>query len=174
LPDGGSIPCSAESVAFEIMADSELSVDPDLVRQAAVAVLQYFRNDVQRTEVTPSEFAAALAQALARLGLQVAGVDLPPAMRVQVADLDEIARRSEASCELDFYRRLKLEIQVRLSTGPRVLRFRSLRATAKRLVGARRWCPRSQTASDQIVAYLRECFGREPRAAQAECLLLVD
>ena len=39
---GESIPCSAEVVTIELVGDSKL--DPQIVREAAAAVVYYFRN----------------------------------------------------------------------------------------------------------------------------------
>src|SRR5260370_1161997 len=68
---GQIIPCSAEFVAVELIGEAVGSLDPELVQQAASAVLHYFKEDLGWTTVTVGEFSKALEQALQALGLQV-------------------------------------------------------------------------------------------------------
>ena len=75
--------------------------------------------------------------------------------------LPELATSAGKGCELFFFQRLRAELRTHLQTTPRVVRFQGLRSCVKQLAGRRRWCPRCQTLSDQIVEYLRECFTSE-------------
>ena len=47
---GESIPCSAEVVTIELVGDSKL--DPEIVREAASAVVYYFRHELGRDNVS--------------------------------------------------------------------------------------------------------------------------
>src|SRR4051794_24010522 len=69
--EGQIIPCSAEFVAVELIGDAASSLDPELVQQAASAVLHYFKEDLGWTTVSVGEFSKALEQALQALGLRV-------------------------------------------------------------------------------------------------------
>src|SRR5436190_22294220 len=92
---GESIPCSAEVVTIELVGDSKL--DPQIVREAAAAVVYYFRNELGRDNVSVEEFSRALQKVLCRLGYDVTapGVEdnnLPdPIDRLAVASLPELA-----------------------------------------------------------------------------------
>jgi hypothetical protein len=164
---GESIPCSAEVVTIELVGDSKL--DPQIVREAAAAVVYYFRNELGRDNVSVEEFSRALQKVLCRLGYQVSSPDasgddddFPSALdRLAVANLPEIATSSGKGCELFFFQRLRTELKTQLQTAPRVMRFQGLRTCVKQLAGRQRWCPRCQTLNDQIVEYLRECFTSE-------------
>ena len=164
---GESIPCSAEVVTIELVGDSKL--DPEIVREAASAVVYYFRNELGRDNVSIEEFSRALQKVLCRLGYDVTtadsdsdGKDMDEALdRLAIANLPELATSSGKGCELFFFQRLRTELRTQLKTAPRVVRFQGLRTCVKQLAGRQRWCPRCQKLNDQIVDYLRECFGSE-------------
>src|SRR5438552_3224385 len=62
-PNGESIPCAVEKVTVELIGGAVDSLDKDLIRNAAVAVLHYFREELGRQTVTMAEFSLALEQA---------------------------------------------------------------------------------------------------------------
>lgn len=68
---GDSIPCSAESVSVELLGDAAAVIDPEIVRNAAAAVLHYFRVEQGRESVSVGEFLVALKTALSAVGLQM-------------------------------------------------------------------------------------------------------
>jgi hypothetical protein len=165
---GESIPCSAEVVTIELVGDSK--IDPETVREAAAAVVYYFRNELGRENVSVEEFSHALQRVLCRLGYQVTapdgaasdGDELCEAFeRLAVADLPELASSSGKGFELFFFQRLRDELRAHLQAAPRIVRFQGLRRCVKQLAGRQRWCPRCQSLNDQIVQYLRECFSSE-------------
>jgi hypothetical protein len=160
--DGESIPCSAEAVTIELMGDSVEQVDMQTVREAAAAVVHYFRNELQKDHVSVNEFAAALEKVLAGFGFSVTSAGYKEGdRRICVVDLDQLASSSAPGGELIFFGRLREELKVRLEESPNVLRLQGLRPCVKSLAGARRWTGKCQTLNDQIVEYLRECFTRE-------------
>jgi hypothetical protein len=163
---GESIPCSAEVVTIELVGDSK--IDPETVREAAAAVVYYFKNELHRETVSVEEFSCALQKVLCRLGFHVSSpdgvedIDAPnPISNLAVTSLPELATSSGKGCELFFFQRLRSELRNHLQASPRVLRFQGLRSCVKQLAGRQRWCPRCQTLNDQIVEYLRECFTSE-------------
>ncbi|HEY6227447.1 MAG TPA: hypothetical protein VI282_10035 [Verrucomicrobiae bacterium] len=161
---GESIPCSAEVVTIELVGDSNL--DPQIVREAAAAVVYYFRQELGRDNVSVEEFSNALQKILCRLGYKVsspegADVNADEFDEFAIANLPELATSAGKGCELFFFQRLRAELRTHLQTTPRVVRFQGLRSCVKQLAGRQRWCPRCQTLSDQIVEYLRECFTSE-------------
>lgn len=161
---GESIPCSAEVVTIELVGDAQL--DPQVVREAAAAVVYYFRNELGRDNVSVEEFSRALQRVLGNLGYEVSSPDADntnadspaPLQNAAIANLPELATCCGKGCELFFFQRLRSELQTHLRTAPRMVRFQGLRTCVKQLAGRQRWCPRCQTLSDQIVDYLRECF----------------
>lgn len=177
---GDKIPCSVEKLTIEVLAESLEQIDPEVIHQAAHAVLHYFKDDLGRDTVTVDEFTAALEQVLTGLGYQVEGCTtatpaLPAAgakgQKVVEADLEAMAGACGDSLELDFYPSLRRELRSLLSGTPRLVRFRGLRPCAKRLARVRRWCPRCAEVSDEIVRFLRDCWGAErPRK---DCQLMV-
>jgi len=75
-----------------------------------------------------------------------------------------LARESGQGGELFFFPRLRDELRKQLRERPQVLRFRGLRGCVMHLVRARHWSPRCRTLEEQIVIFLRQCVGVEPRA----------
>src|SRR4051794_10743185 len=64
---GEYIPCSVKEVTVELMGDTLPCLDKEVIKNAASAVLHYFREEQGRTSVSLAEFSLALEQALAAL-----------------------------------------------------------------------------------------------------------
>ncbi|MEW6304246.1 MAG: hypothetical protein AB1705_12285 [Verrucomicrobiota bacterium] len=174
MSTGETIPCSAELVTFELLGDAAASVDQELIRNAAAAVLHYFKEEHGRDYVSLAEFSQTLAEVLKGFGLNVRvpgpGEKIPaPDRRVVGLDLRRLAADAGKGFELIFFQRLRDEMTVQLGHETRQVRFNGLRGCVKQLVGARRWTPRCQQLSDQIVEYLRGCLDREHK----DCSLVV-
>ena len=169
---GQIIPCSAELVAVELIGDSSGSVDAELVKQAAAAVLHYFREDIGLTTVTVGEFSRALANALNALGIRIESPDVEEVGPVSSYDLRRLIVGPDNALELGFFPLLREELRNRLERSPQVLRFHGLRSCVKQLVGAKRWSHRCQTLNDQIVDYLRACLATE--SASSSCDLVIS
>lgn len=174
VPGAGTIPCSAEAVTVELIGEAAEVLSPDVVRHAASAVLHYFREELGRLSVTVGEFAQALARVLRGFGLVVSCADGEGLDRVESGvvelDLRKIAVESGKAYELLFFPSLRRQLSECLQPGVKVMKFRGLRGCVKQLLGARRWSPRCQVYSDQLVAYLRASFSIQ---GEAECALLV-
>ena len=173
--NGEHIPCAVEDVSVEIIGAAVDQLDHEIVKEAAAAVLHYFKVERQQTIVTIAEFTAALEEVLRGLGLvMTAAAPKPePALTGSVAEtsLDLLAEETGDGGELLFFPRLREEMRQQLSLSPRLLRFSGLHDCVKRLVGARRWCDRCRAMSDQIVGYLRQCLDENHRA---DCALVVS
>ena len=158
---GENIPCSAEVVTIELVGEANL--DPEVVREAAAAVVCYFRNELGREHVSVEEFSCALQKVLRKLGYQVSGnnEETKPESAMGVTNLPELASSSGKGYELFFFQRLRGELKSQLKCAPQIVRFQGLRTCVKQLAGRRRWCPTCERLSDHIVEYLRECFTAE-------------
>lgn len=186
-PAGENIPCSAESVSVELLGEAAAVIDPEIVRNAAHAVLHYFRVEQGRESVSVGEFMQALKTALSGVGLdindmtpKILGADASPAPEppapssaalVAETDLRTLATESGTTFELFFFSRLREIMGEQLSQSPSILRFTGLRSCVKQLTGSRRWCRRCQRLSDQIVTYLRTCLTNRPTGSA--CALVV-
>lgn len=170
---GDKIPCSVEKLTIEILADSLDHIDPQVIQQAAAAVLHYFKDDLGRDNVTVGEFTTALERVLQGLGFQVEGstITKPSEEAVAEVDLAHLAASHGTGLELDFYNSLRQSLREALVTTPRVVRFSGLRPCAKRLARVRRWCPKCTQVSDEIVGFLRACWGAEAQARQTALLV---
>ncbi|MFO1500738.1 MAG: hypothetical protein U1G07_20525 [Verrucomicrobiota bacterium] len=169
---GQIIPCSAELIAVELIGDAAGNLDPELVKQAAAAVLHYFRQDLGWTTVTVGEFSRALAEALNSLGIRIEPDDEAEEQGpICSYDLRRLLCGRDKALELGFFPLLRQELRCRLERSPQVLRFHGLRSCVKELVGAKRWSNRCQTLNDQIVEYLRACFATE--SASSSCELVI-
>lgn len=165
LEDGESVPCSAESVTIELLGEGLSDIDPAVVREAAAAVVYYFKADQGRDLVSVREFAEALEKVLQNLGYEIAACN-EHAREEEGVDLREIACTAGKGFELVFFQNLRDELQSRLKNAPegdqQVIRFVGLRGCVKQLVGAQRWSRRCESLSDQIVDYLRTCLQSSP------------
>ncbi len=178
-PDGETIPCSVDAMSIKLIGAAAHGLDREVVRQAAAAVLFYFRHEQKRVSVTVAEFAAALERVLRGLGFKVhvagATTAVPPpepkAPAVAEANLAEIANAADKGYELAFFLRLRTEMEQALKRAPQLVRFTGLRGCVKQLAGAQRWCPRCRRLNDQIVDFLRHCLASD---AGTQCALLVD
>jgi len=171
---GELIPCSAESVVVELVGDSASALDPQMLRQAASAVLHHFKVELGKPCVTVGEFAQALARVLRGFGLRVresTADSQPVPVPGPGTDLRTLAAGPGGSAELFFFQRLRHALRDQLAGEPNTVRFSGLRGCVKRLAGARRWCKRCQRLQDHIVEYLRTCLDRE--ACTANCMLVV-
>lgn len=170
--DGQSIPGSAKEFAVELIGEALGMLDEEVVKNAAQAVLHYFREELGRTSITIGEFSTALEETLRKLGYNIKSAQPKPLdSSVLTTDLREIASQSGIGYELMFFSRLRDELRVGLEKSPQVLRFFGLRHCVKHLLGAKKWNLRCQVLSDQIVDYLRTCL--EAEKEQASCSLLV-
>jgi hypothetical protein len=179
-PSGEGIPCSAEMISVELIGENASMFDAEFVKQAAGAVLHYFRDELGRQTVTMAEFSLALENVLRGFKLAAAKTaDLVTAdivaadavSRVAQSDLCRLVAESDNGGELIFFPRLRDELRAQLQQSPQMLCFRGIRSCVKQLIGARRWTDRCQSLQDQIVEYLRSCMSREDAAA--DCALVV-
>jgi hypothetical protein len=168
---GDSIPCSVELVAIELVGDAATTLNPELLREAAAAVLHYFKHDLGRSSVSVADFAAVLERVLKTFGLDVKPSAEANLQTGGVFDLRQLTGESDEAFELAFFTQLRDELRKRLTESPRMLQVRGLRACVKRLLGAKRWSYRCQVLNDQIVDYLRRCLSTEESAAS--CGLVV-
>ena len=168
---GQQVPCSAEWVSLELIGDAALMVDPELIRQASIAVLHYFKYELNRQFVSVAEFAAVLERALHAVGLDIFTEVEPSSRRVLDSHLPELMKIAGASGELFFYPQLRQELQRQLEESPQIVRFHGLRLCVKQLAGANRWGRRCENLSDQIVDYLRTCWQSDTHGH--DCTLVV-
>src|SRR5678815_1507218 len=66
--DGEAIPCTAQQMTVELLGESAHLVDEEVVKNAAEAVLHYFKTELGRTTVTTAGFSQALEHVLRGLG----------------------------------------------------------------------------------------------------------
>jgi len=172
MAGGESIPCSAELVTIELIGEEASLLDPELIRNAARAVLHYFKIEMGRTSVSVGEFSDALASVLRGFGLSVKpSAKLETSRPVRESDLGRLARESGKGFELAFFPLLRAELRKQLGQSPCLVRFTGLRNCVKQLAGARRWTGSCQRLNDRIVEYLRSCLSAEQSARK--CSLLV-
>jgi hypothetical protein len=157
---GELIPCSAESVTIELIGDASSFLDPDTVREAAAAVVHYFKHDLGQHTVSVAEFSDALERALKCFGYEVTTTALENGRAPAGTDLRDVAAAAE-DFELSFFKQLRDEFQRQSKDSADVVRFWGLRGCVKRILGAKRWCQRCESFSDQIVAFLRNCMSIE-------------
>lgn len=173
--DGECIPCSAEWVAVELIGEAADELDPDLVHNASIAVLHYFKKELNRYSVSIGEFSQVLAKVLRGFGLNVVdssdAANADSGVRSVEGNLLFLAMSSGAGFELAFYSDLQRMMKDKLEAAPECLQLTGLRGCVKELLGARRWSSRCQKLNDQIVAYIRRCFALN--APVRRCALVI-
>jgi hypothetical protein len=170
--DGDLIPCDAEEVTIELIGDAVNKLDTNVVRQAAAAVLHYFKTEREQEVVTILEFTTALERVLRKLGLKVISGESSRANdKIIEADLVDLVADEGAASELLFFQRLKDNFSDLLAESPNLVRLSGLRPCVKSLVGARRWGKRCAGMSDQIIEFLRDYL--DQRKAALETALVV-
>jgi len=170
LANGDKIPFSADMISVELMDQTSVGFEPEIIRHAAAAVFHHFKEDLQRDTVTIAEFTEALEKALRGLGLQI--VATTESHQPLPADLSRLALESGPGGELLFYPRLRAALRGQLNQSSQLIHFRGLRPCVKHLAGAQRWGPRCESLRDQIVEYLRHCLTAE--ASERNCSLVVE
>lgn len=177
LTTGEKVPCSAEEMAFELVVGPNQELDLEILRNAAAAVLHYFRSELGQTDVSVKEFTAALRRALSGLGFDVKEGEISPSPSLQTTsprgevDLASLEKSAGGGGELEFFQSLRADLLHRLQSSPEMIVYRGLRPCAKGLCAARRWSDRCQEVSDQIVEYLRACLRAQTPASQ--CVICV-
>jgi hypothetical protein len=159
---GELIPCSAESVTIEMIGDASSLIDPETVREAAAAVVHYFKYDLHRDTVSVAEFSEALQRALRCFGFDVTTSTFENGVPAGT-DLRELARAAD-DYELVFFQRLREEFLRQAKESKEVVRFWGLRDCAKQITGAKRWGHNCERFSEQVVDFLRNCLTIEPGA----------
>jgi hypothetical protein len=160
---GDLLPCAADDIMVELVGAAATFLDPELVRQAARAILHYFKHEQGRDQVSVGEFSAALGRVLRSFGLRLEpDPESPGVPHLAESDLRRLACEAGKGFELVFFARLREEVRRQLREAPRVVRFNGLRSCVKQLLGARRWNPRCQQLNDQIVDFLRGCLQTAP------------
>lgn len=169
---GATTPVDAQTLALEVVTAAGQSVDPELIRQAAAAVLFYFTSELGRSTVTLQEFATELERVLRAFGVNAAVSPTDePCLRLARYDLRALALDAPAEMELLFFPKLRSTVQRTLRDSPQVLQFVGLRGCVKLLLGARRWTRRCQAFSEEIVDFLRLCLREAPESAA--CALVI-
>lgn len=154
---GELIPCSAESVTIELIGDASSFLDPDTVREAAAAVVHYFKHDLGQQTVSVAEFSDALERALKCFGYEVTTTALESGRAAVGTDLRDVATSSD-DFELGFFKSLRDEFRRQTKDSAEVIRFWGLRGCVKQILGAKRWGRRCEGFSDQVVDFLRQCL----------------
>ncbi len=164
LAGEASIPCGDQVVAFELVGEGASLVSEHVFQEAAAAVLHYFRHELGRTSVSAGEFSAALEVVLHSLGLTQLKAAPGSSRREAQPEVTDLGALAEGGMELLFFQRVREELRRQLQPLPEMVRFRGLRESVMRLVGARRWSTRCQSLNDQIVDFLRTSLQAEPIA----------
>lgn len=172
LSSGECVPFSAEMVSIELVGDASDALDPEIVKNAAAAVVHYFKKDLGREVISVAEFAGALEKTLRAFGFNVSREEAADEPAAAVADLRLLVHESGSANELFFLSRLREQIRLQLKLTPGIVRFRGLRGCVKKLAGARRWSPRCERMHDQILNYLRQCLSAE--TPKSDCMLVVE
>ncbi|MDP7010018.1 MAG: hypothetical protein QF685_01445 [Verrucomicrobiota bacterium] len=172
---GETIPCSAQDVTVELLGDAAHELEPQMITEAAEAVLFYFKVDLGRNSVSVGEFTMALERILRGFGFKIMATDEenshsnPDATET---DLHDIAHQVGEGLEMLFFCTLRDQIHADLHGKPELLRVKGLRNAVSKLTGAKQWSPRCQKLNDQIVEYLRHIVSQHQQDAKLTLMIV--
>lgn len=170
-PKGTTLPCSVEHLTLEFVGQTADTLDPEVLKEAAAAVLHYFKHDQGRQFVTVGEFAAALAKVLDGFGIDAKVTDVHDGTRIRTADLRTLASDAGKLGELEFFTLLKSTLREQLAGRPMRVEFRGLRSCVKQLTGRKHWCPECDRLEDWIISVLRGWFEKQPEAGNTALIV---
>ncbi|MGV3774523.1 MAG: hypothetical protein ACO1QB_16610 [Verrucomicrobiales bacterium] len=163
---GDHIPCLAETVTIELIGEAANHLDPAIVKEAAAAVVHYFKHEQGREQVSVGEFSTALEKVLSEFGFSVVAGSCSSRQVVE-SDLVNLTGQADEGFELGFFLKLREEFKLQSRKPADVLAFTGLKPCVKRLAGTKRWCSKCERLSDQIVEFLRECMAVEQGSAKS-------
>ncbi len=170
--NGEALPCSAQAVTIELIGMAGHHLEPDLIENAAQAILHYYKHDLGRTTVSLGEFSETLEQVLKTFGLTVKAFESRESPgQIAESSLPRLASLAGLGFELAFFQQLRTELRRQLVTSPRMICFTGLRDSVKLLSGSRRWNRGCRRLSEHIVAFIRDSLGAEQ--ANPTCTVLV-
>ena len=110
---GEAVPQSIETIQVELIGETAAQFDAEFIKQAAGAVLHYFRDELGRPSVTMAEFSIALENVLR--GFKMAAATNPSSVmtgpKVAQSDLCRLATEAHNGGELIFFPRLREELR---------------------------------------------------------------
>ena len=168
---GDCLPCSVDHLTLEFVGHAVGSLDPEVLKQAAAAVLHYFKHEQGRQFVTVGEFAGALAKVLDGFGIDAKVTEIHDGSRVRSADLRTLTTGAGKLGELEFFSRLRTALREQLADRPKRVEFRGLRGCVKQLTGRKHWCPACEQLEDWIIEVLRGWFQQQPEARDTALII---
>ncbi len=164
-PDGHMEPLDLRGIMNALLVHENVpvtSVEPWIMEHMLESLVNHFRKKLERGTVPFAEI-LDLTQSL----IHDFAHDQLGKRALKEIDLFEVAHRSDAAFELDFYseiKRLLLErtqlgkksTEIEIHSPTEALRLVGLRRCAKFLAGRQRWSKRSSEVRDEILSYIRE------------------
>ncbi len=164
-PDGHMEPLDLRGIMNALLQSENVAVgtvEPWIMEHLLESVIYHFRRELEKGTV-PFAQILELTQRLIHDFVQ----DQLGHPVVRDIDLFEVAHRSDAAFELDFFLEIKRLLVERTDSvkkervasegdGVWPLRITGLRRCAKFLAGRRRWSKRSSEVRDEILSYIRE------------------
>ena len=170
---GECIPCSAEELTVELIGEGSKSLTPEVIHNAAAALLHYFKYEVSKEKVTIGEFTEALVDLLQKLGYQVSesGSIVSSEETYVEIHLDDFVDHQSAAMEMAFFSKLRSAVKEALSDSAPSLKITGLRPCVLALSGSRRWNNRCRELSDHIVGFLRQCITTDVRTKHCDLIV---
>lgn len=156
--DGSVTPFNESRLAASIEAAAavvRLDDEPSLAESIAAAVHQCVHENAKRTAVAVREIAEMVESVLSMLGYKDVADAYAQAHLSAEIRLDEVLTQPGTVMELDFYRRLDVELGASARNRVRVLQLFGLRRCALRLRGTKRWGTGCQRLAEEIVNHIR-------------------
>lgn len=159
---GDTIPCSARAMNVEVLGHAAVHLDPETVRQAALATLHYFRTERRRTAVTLEEFTAAIELVLHKFGLPMATYENDG---VTMEAHFPNSRVRKKKIEMMFFCVVRDHIHARLRGSERVIHLKGLRDSIQGMFGTGKRNQVQSALGDHVVDFLRDLVAhRTPEA----------
>jgi hypothetical protein len=160
--------------------------DRELITQAISAVVHYIKTDLKVDTIPADEFSTLLEAVLEGFGFvvktKVKNGNGGPAIKTrkcerdnkstEIINLQQVAEDVGYGYELFFFDRLRQTVAKSMLKRPHLLYLYGLRDCVRYLTGTRKWTPRCQKLSEEIVFFARIQFQQTCHDG-IDCTLLI-
>lgn len=141
-------------------------------QQVAKVIIDYLETDGPGMVIPADDIRTTVCHVLRKIGAQdvaEAFETLPPRIRISLATL---ARESRTGFELEFFDRLRREIEHGMGGDVSCLVFSGMKSAVKYLAGRRRWRRRCQELESEILSHIEGVVAAGGRGREVRILVV--
>lgn len=161
FPDNrGQAPVNYGSLVISLRKASEASTGDNWIHAEsfARALLEHFISNVQENMMSLDTFEEIIRFVLKKLNLEGLADSFEYIPAQSIIDLGQLTAGNSVPMEIDFYHRLRKQVEEALALHPQALHIRNIRPCVKNLRGAKRWRKKCHRQHDELVDFLRQAI----------------